>query len=414
MRRVVITGVGVVSPLGAGADVNWQNLIHGKSGIKKISHFDSTGLPVQIAGEVPMGTQAGQLNLEEVASIKEQRHYDRAALFGLAAAKQAIEDSGYLPEAEKEKNAYGVYFGSGQGGVGCFCDGVLTVKEKGPSRLSPFFIPSIMINQIAGLISIKFGLQGPNQAGSTACATGTHAVGDAMRLIQEGYADVMLAGSSEAPLVYTALAGFGQLRALSTKNDTPEKASRPWDKNRDGFVMGEGAGALVLEEYKHAIKRGAKIYAEVVGYGLSGDAHHITAPGGTGAERAMKMALKKAHLKPKDIDYINAHGTSTPTGDIVELRAVKKVFQNCPVALSSTKSMTGHLLGAAGSVEAVYCVLALQHNMMPPTINLDTPEEEAQGVNLVPHQAQSKELHYVLSNSFGFAGTNACLIFKKV
>lgn len=414
MRRVVITGLGVVSPLGSGVQTNWDKLISGVSGISKITRFDTNGLSVQIAGQIPEGTEKGQLNLDEIASIKEQRHYDKAALYGLAAAKQAIEDSGYTPQTEKEKNAYGVYFGSGQGGQESFCEGVLTTKEKGPARISPFFIPSIMINQIAGLISIKFGLQGPNQAVSTACATGTHAIGDAMRLIKEGYADVMLAGSSEAPLSYTSMAGFAQLRALSTRNEDPTKASRPWDKNRDGFVMGEGAGALVLEEYNHAIKRGAKIYAEVVGYGLSGDAHHITAPGGTGAERAMQMALKKAHLKPQEIDYINAHGTSTPTGDTVELQAVKKVFKDCNITMSSTKSMTGHLLGAAGSVEAVYCTLTLQHNTLPPTINLEQPEDEAQGINLVPNKAQSKKLTYVLSNSFGFGGTNACLILKKV
>ncbi len=413
MRRVVITGMGCVSPLGAGVRANLLALKEGHSGIKRATRFDSENLSVQIAGEIPLGKNAGELDFDTVASVKDQRHYDRVALYAFAAAQEAMQDCAFIPQTDTEKNSFGVYFGSGQGGAQSFCDGILTVRDKGPTRVSPFFVPSIMINQAAGLLSIKYGLQGPNIAVSTACATGTHAIGEALRIIQDGYADMMLAGSAEAPLVRPAVAGFAQLRALSTRNDFPEKASRPWDKNRDGFVMAEGAGALVLEEYEHARARGAKIYAEIAGYGMTGDAYHITAPGGTGALRAMKMALKSANLLPSDVDYINAHGTSTPTGDLMELRAIKELF-GTSVALSSTKSLTGHMLGAAGSVEAVFSILALQNNFLPPTINLDEPEQEAQGMNLVPNTAQEKEVNVVLSNSFGFGGTNACLLFKKV
>ena len=413
MRRIVVTGLGVVSPLGAGVKANWDALSNGRSGIGTIARFDSTPLPVHIDGEIPEGTEPGQLDLNQVASPKEQRHFDRVNLLGLAAADEAMRDCGYKPETEEEKAAFGVIFGSGQGGAESFRTGA-RLSEQDTMRISPFFIPSILINQTAGMISVRYGLAGPNQACSTACATGTHAVGDAMRLIKEGYADVMLAGSSEASLLLQCLAGFAQLRALSTHNDEPEKASRPWDKARDGFVMGEGAGALILEEYEHAKARGAKIYGEIVGYGLSGDAYHITAPGGTGAERAMNMALARAEMNADEVDYINAHGTSTPLGDLTEFRAVKQVFGDSPVAMSSTKSMTGHLLGGAGSVEAVFSLLAMQYNVMPPTINLDDPEEETKGFNFVPHTAQEKALQVVMSNSFGFGGTNACLIFKKV
>ena len=413
MRRVVVTGLGVVSPLGAGVKANWEALSNGRSGIGKIARFDSSFIPVHIDAEIPEGTKEGQLDLNKVATPKEQRHFDRVNLLGLAAADEAMADCGYKPETEKQKAAFGVMFGSGQGGAESFRTGCQLPNEN-VMRISPFFIPSILINQTAGMISVRYGLEGPNQACSTACATGNHAIGDAFRLIQENYADVMLAGSSEAALLLECLAGFAQLRALSTRNDEPEKASRPWDKARDGFVMGEGAGALVLEEYEHAKARGAKIYGEIVGYGLSGDAYHITAPGGTGAERAMQMALTRAKLNPEEVDYINAHGTSTPLGDLTELRAVKQVFGKGAVAMSSTKSMTGHLLGGAASVEAVFSLLALQNNVMPPTLNLDEPEEEAEEVNLVPYTAQEKPLNVVLSNAFGFGGTNACLIFKKV
>ena len=414
MRRVVVTGLGIVSPLGSGLKVNLDAISNGRSGIRTIARFDSSSIPVHIDAEVPEGSESGRLDLNQVASVKEQRHFDRVNLLGLAAADQAMADCGYKPETEEEKAMFGVVFGSGQGGAESFRDGCYTARDQGAMKISPFFIPSILINQTAGMISIRYGLAGPNQACSTACATGNHAIGDAFRLIQEGYADAMLAGSSEAALLLECLAGFAQLRALSTHNDEPEKASRPWDKGRDGFVMGEGSGALVLEEYEHAKARGAKIYGEIVGYGLSGDAYHITAPGGTGAERAMRMALKRAQMNPEDVDYINAHGTSTPTGDLMEFRAVKQVFGMENIAMSSTKSMTGHLLGGAGSVEAVFSLLALNNNVMPPTLNLDDPEEETKGFNLVPHIAQEKNLNAVLSNSFGFGGTNACLIFKKV
>ena len=413
MRRVVVTGLGVVSPLGSGTVSNWDALSNGRSGVHTIQRFDPSSIPVHIDAEIPEGTESGQLDLNQVASPKEQRHFDRVTLLGLVAADEAMRDCGYKPETEEEKAAFGVVFGSGQGGAESFRAGC-RIPEQTIMRISPFFIPSILINQTAGMISIRYGLAGPNQACSTACATGNHAVGDAYRLICEGYADAMLAGSAEASLLLECLAGFAQLRALSTHNDAPEKASRPWDKARDGFVMGEGAGALVLEEYEHAKARGAKIYGEVVGYGLSGDAHHITAPGGTGAERAIRMALKRAQMNPEDVDYINAHGTSTPTGDMTEFLAVKQVFGMDKIAMSSTKSMTGHLLGGAGSVEAVFSLLALNNNVMPPTINLDNPEEETIGFNLVPHTAQEKSLRTVMSNSFGFGGTNACLIFKKV
>ena len=413
MRRVVVTGIGCVSPLGAGVQANFTALKDGRSGVGAITRCDSADLSVRIAGEIPLGKQVGQLDLDTVASVKDQRHYDRTALFAFAAAQEAMQDCGYLPQTEEEKNRFGVYFGSGQGGAQNFEDGILTTKEKGPTRISPFFIPAVMINQAAGLLSIKYGLQGPNIAVSTACATGTHAIGEAMRLIQDDYVDVMLAGSSEAPIIRAAMAGFAQLRALSTRNDEPEKASRPWDKDRNGFVIAEGAGALILEEYEHAKARGAKIYAEIADYGISGDAYHITAPGGTGALRAMQMALKNANLSPSNVDYINAHGTSTHAGDLMELRAIKELF-GTSVAVSSTKSMTGHMLGAAGSVEAVFSIIAMQHNFLPPTINLDNPEDEAQGMNLVANRAQDKEIKVVLSNSFGFGGTNACLLFKKV
>ncbi len=414
MRRVVVTGLGVVSPLGSGVRANWDALSNGRSGVRTIARFDPAAIPVHIDGEIPEGVEPGQLDLNSVASPKEQRHFDRVALLGLAASDEAMKDCGYKPETEEEKASFGVVFGSGQGGATSFRDGCYTMEASGPMRVSPFFIPSILINQTAGLISIRHGLEGPNQACSTACATGNHAIGDAMRLIREGYADMMLAGSAEAPLLLECLAGFAQLRALSTHNDEPGKASRPWDKARDGFVMGEGAGAVILEEYEHAKKRGAKIYGEIVGYGLSGDAHHITAPGGTGAERAIKMALDRAEMNPDEVDYINAHGTSTPQGDLTEFRAVKQIFGMENIAMSSTKSMTGHLLGAAGSVEAVFSLLSMQNNVMPPTLNLDNPEEETKGFNLVPHVAQEKNIGVVLSNSFGFGGTNACLIFKKV
>ena len=414
MRRVVITGLGVVSPLGCGVDVNWQALMAGRSGITSVDVLDGYEAPVKIAGRIPRGKEVGQLDIDAVLSLKEQRHTDNSVIYGVAAAMEAMTMAGFSVDNIPNKDRFGVVFGCGQGGLNHFYAGVKTCLEQGPNRISPFFMPAIIINQTAGFLSIKYGLEGPNLAVSTACATGTHAIGEAYQYILSGYADCMLTGSTEAPMNVLAFAGFNQMRALSHREDAPSQASRPWDKNRDGFVMAEGAGALVLEEYESAKARGAKIYAEIVGYGMSADAHHITAPGGTGAIRAMQMALQRAGLQPSDIDYINAHGTSTPLGDMVEFNAVKELFGVNGPAMSSTKSMTGHMLGGAGSAEAVYSVLALQHDMMPPTINLEEPEPETRGFNLVANKAQSKSLKTVLSNSFGFGGTNACLIFKKV
>ncbi len=415
MRRVVVTGLGVLSPLGYGVKANWYALASGQSGLSKITTFDTTDFTSRVAGYIPKGTGEGQFNPDEVLSPKEQRHVDPFILYGMAAGSQAMQDANWLPESEEEKNRAGVYFGSGVGGLQGIVDGGYLIQKSGPRRMSPFTIPSILINLIGGHLSIKYGLQGPNIACATACATGAHAIGEATRLIREGRADVMLAGSSESAICPVGIAGFAQMRALSTHfNETPQKASRPWDKTRDGFVMAEGAGALLLEEYEHAKARGAKIYGEVIGYGITADAHHFTAPGGTGAKRAIEQALNEAGISPDQVDYINAHGTSTPMGDMVEFKAVKEIFGDTKVAMSSTKSMTGHMLGAAGSVEAVYTLLAMQNNLMPPTINLDNPEEETQGFNLVPNKAQEKRIDIALSNSFGFGGTNATLLFKKV
>jgi len=414
MKRVVITGLGVVSPLGRGLKTNWDALKSGQSGIVPISEINGYPLPIKMGGRIPRGQKEGELDINSVLSVKEQRHYDNSVLYGVAAAMDAMKDAGFSEKQIENKEKFGVVFGCGQGGLTKFFDGVKVYLEQGADRVSPFFMPSIIINQTAGFLSIKYGLEGPNLAVSTACATGTHAIGEAYQYIQSGYAECMLVGSTEAPLNALAVAGFAQMRALSQKVATPEQASRPWDKNRDGFVMAEGSGALVLEEYEFAKARGAKIYAEIVGYGISADAYHITAPGGTGAIRAMQMALNQANLKPSDVDYINAHGTSTPSGDMVEFAAVKQLFGLNGPAMSSTKSMTGHMLGGAGSAEAVFSVLSLINNIMPPTINLENPEDETAGFNLVPNKAQEKQLNVVLSNSFGFGGTNACLILKKV
>ena len=415
MRRVVVTGLGVLSPLGCGVKANWYALTKGQSGLSKINTFDTHDFVSQVAGYIPKGTAEGKFNPDDFMSPKEQRHVDPFILYGMAAGQMAIQDANWLPESEEEKNKAGVYFGSGVGGLQGIVNNGKVVEISGPKRMSPFAIPSILVNLIGGHLSIKYGFQGPNIACATACATGAHAIGEATRLIRDNRADVMLVGSSEAAICSVGIAGFSQMRALSTHfNETPEKASRPWDKARDGFVMAEGAGALVLEEYEHAKARGAKIYGEIVGYGLTADAHHFTAPGGTGAKRAILEALKEAQITPNQVDYINAHGTSTPMGDMVEFKAVKEIFGDTNVAMSSTKSMTGHMLGAAGSVEAIYTLLAMQNNLMPPTINLDTPEEETSGFNLVPYTAQEKRINIALSNSFGFGGTNAALLFKKV
>ena len=418
MRRVVVTGLGLVSPLANGAEQSWKRLIAGESGLGTIERIDVSDLPAKIAGEVPYGEGDGLFNPDDWMSPKDRRKVGDFILYGMAAATQAVEDSGWKPETEEEKCRTGVLIGSGIGGLGTIEETAITLHEKGPRRVSPFFIPASLINLASGQVSIKFGFKGPNHAVVTACSTGAHAIGDAARIIQYGDADVMVAGGAEAAICRLGMAGFASARALSTSyNDTPTEGSRPWDKGRDGFVMGEGAGIVILEEYEHAKARGAKIYAEVVGYGLSGDAHHITAPAsdGDGGYRAMEMALKRANMKPEDIDYINAHGTSTPLGDEIELGAVKRLFGDhaYKLSMSSTKSSIGHLLGAAGSVEAIFGILALRDQIVPPTLNLNDPSDGCD-IDLVPLKAKKREVKAVLSNSFGFGGTNASLILKAV
>lgn len=414
-RRVVITGMGMLTPLGRGLKTNWSKITAGVSGISQIKYFDTENFVAKVAGQIPVGDGEGAFQPDSVLTPKEQRHVDPFILYGLAAATDAMEDAGYVPQTEAEMERAGVLIGSGIGGLQAIEAGSILVHEQGPRRLSPFFIPSALINLISGQVSIKYNLKGPNHAVVTACATGTHAIGDAVRIIKNNEADVMVAGGAEAAICPIGIAGFSQAKALSTHyNDHPTEASRPWDKNRDGFVMGEGSGVVVLEEYEHAKARGAKIYAEVVGYAMTGDAHHITAPGGNGGLRAMKLALKNAGLNPEDVDYINAHGTSTPLGDMVEFNAVKEIFGNTKVSMSSTKSCIGHLLGAAGAVESIYSVLAIQNGVLPPTINLHDPEEGTEGFDLVPNTAKEKTVNVALSNSFGFGGTNGTLIFKKV
>ncbi|MET4700937.1 3-oxoacyl-[acyl-carrier-protein] synthase II [Constrictibacter sp. MBR-5] len=416
MRRVVVTGMGVVSPLGCGADACWNRLVEGESGITAIQSFDVSDLPAKIAGQVPRGeTAEGRWNPDDWMEPREQRKVDRFIVYGVGAAAMAIEDSGWKPTDEESCERTGVMIGSGIGGLQAIEEAAVLLKDRGPRRISPFFIPSALINLASGHVSIKHGFKGPNHSVVTACATGAHAIGDAARLIAFDDADVMVAGGAEAAVCRLGIAGFSASRALSTHfNDTPERASRPWDRERDGFVMGEGAGIVVLEEYEHAKKRGAKIYAEVVGYGMSGDAHHITAPAedGSGGFRAMRMALKRAGLNPEDIDYVNAHGTSTPLGDEIELGAVKRLFGDhaYKISMSSTKSAVGHLLGAAGSVEAIFSILAMRDGVVPPTLNLDNPSEGCD-IDLVPKQAKQRKVRHALSNSFGFGGTNASLIF---
>ena len=414
-RRVVITGIGLLTPLGRGIEANWQNLIAGVSGISQIKSFDTTDYPAKIAGHIPTGDELGAFHIDDVFSLKEQRRNDPFILYGLSAAMDAIADSGYTPQNELEAERSGVIIGSGIGGLQSIENGTKLIAEQGPHRLSPFFIPSALINLVGGQLAIKYNFKGPNTTISTACTTGTHAIGEAARLVRSGEVDVMIAGGTEAAISPCGVAGFCQARALSTKyNDTPEKASRPWDKDRDGFVMGEGAGIVVLEEYEHAKARGAKIYAEVIGYAATCDAYHITAPGGNGGLRAMKIALKNAGINPEEVDYINAHGTSTPAGDMVEFSAVKELFGNTKVSMSSTKSCTGHLLGAAGAIEAIYSALTIQNGVLPPTINLENPEEDTIGFDLVPNTAKEKEVRIALSNSFGFGGTNGSIILRKV
>jgi 3-oxoacyl-[acyl-carrier-protein] synthase II len=389
------------------------------SGVRGIQSFDVSDITAKIAGQVPLGeTKTGGFNPDDYMSPAERRKIDPFIVFAIAAAQQAVEDSGWKPDSDEERERTGVMIGSGIGGLQTIYEGSLTVHERGPRRLSPFFIPAALINLASGQVSIRYGFKGPNHSVVTACSTGAHAIGDASRLIVLDDADVMVAGGAEAAVCRLGVAGFAAARALSTKyNDTPEKASRPWDEGRDGFVMGEGAGVVVLEELEHAKRRGATIYAEVIGYGMSGDAHHVTAPAedGDGAFRAMAAAMKRANLNPEDIDYINAHGTSTPLGDLIELGAVKRLFGNhtAKLSMSSTKSAIGHLLGAAGATEAIYSILAIRDKVVPPTLNLDNPAAECNGIDLVPHTAKERPVRAALSNSFGFGGTNASLVLAQ-
>jgi len=418
MKRVVVTGMGLVTPLGIGTENIWRKLTAGESGIRGIQSFDVSDLPAKIAGQVPRGeTASGLFNADDWVPPKDQRKMDEFIVFAMAAAEQAVTDSGWKPDNDEDRERTGVMIGSGIGGLPGITDGAITLHERGPRRLSPFFIPSNLINLASGHVSIRYGFSGPNHAVVTACSTGAHAIGDAARLIMWDDADVMVCGGAEAAICRLGIAGFAAARALSTAfNDEPSRASRPWDQKRDGFVMGEGAGIVVLEELGHARKRGAKIYAEVVGYGMSGDAHHITAPAadGNGAFRAMRNALKRAELAPDRIDYINAHGTSTPLGDEIELGAVKRLFGDhaYKVSMSSTKSAIGHLLGAAGSVEAIFSILAMRDSVVPPTLNLEDPSAGCD-IDLVPLKAKERPVRYALSNSFGFGGTNASLIFGR-
>jgi len=425
MRRVVVTGLGLVTPLGWGVEATWKGILAGRSGAGRITAFDPTDYACQVACEVPRvdgrggggPNVAGSFDPDQVMSAKEQRRVDDFILYAMAAADEAVRDSGWAPEGEEDRDRTGVNIGSGIGGLSTIADTAVELHEKGPRRVSPFFIPSALINLASGQVSIRHHFKGPNHSVVTACATGAHAVGDAMRLIQHGDADVMVAGGAEAAVCKIGIAGFIACRAMSTHfNDTPERASRPYDRDRDGFVMGEGAGVLVLEELEHARIRGAKIYAEVIGYGLAGDAYHITAPAedGDGGFRAMRAAIAQAGVEPADIDYINAHGTSTPLGDEIELGAVERLFGQAAgkTSMSSTKSAIGHLLGAAGAVEAAFSVLALRDQIAPPTINLDNPSVDSP-IDLVPNRAKPMKIDVALSNSFGFGGTNASVVFRQ-
>jgi 3-oxoacyl-[acyl-carrier-protein] synthase II len=419
MRRVVVTGLGLVTPLGGDVETTWANLLAGKSGAGKITHFDASDQKCHIACEVKPAEHEYGFDPNKRVDHKVQRQVDPFIIFGIDAAGQAIEDAGLLDMPEAMRLRAGCSIGSGIGGLPGIEKESLVLAEKGPSRVSPHFVHGRLINLISGQVSIKYGLMGPNHAVVTACSTGAHSIGDAARMIKDDDADIMLAGGAEATICPIGIAGFAQARALSTNfNDQPEKASRPYDRDRDGFVMGEGAGVLVLEEYEHAKRRGAKIYAEVVGYGLSGDAYHVTAPHpeGSGAYRSMEMAMRKSGLDLADIDYVNAHGTSTPLGDELELGAVRRLFGNhiATMSMSSTKSAIGHLLGGAGAVESIFCILAMRDQIVPPTLNLDNPSEGTAGVDLVPHVAKKREVKAVLNNSFGFGGTNASLVMKAM
>jgi len=418
MRRVVVTGLGLVTPLGGDVETTWQNLISGKSGIGRITRFDTSDQKAKIAGEVKPKEHPFGFDPDKRVDHKIQRQVDPFIVYAIDAAGQALEDAGLSEMDDDLKERTGVSIGSGIGGLPGIESESLVLAEKGPGRVSPHFVHGRLINLTSGQVSIKYGLMGPNHSVVTACSTGAHSIGDAARMIKDGDADVMLAGGAESTINPLGVAGFAQARALNTAfNDRPEQASRPYDKGREGFVMGEGAGVVVLEEYEHAKARGAKIYAEVVGYGLSGDAYHVTAPHpeGRGAELAMKMALKKAGLKPEDIDYVNAHGTST-MADTIELAAVKRVLGNDlgGASMSSTKSAIGHLLGGAGAVETIFCILAIRDQIVPPTLNLDDPDEGTEGVDLVPHKAKKRPVRAALNNSFGFGGTNASVIVKAV
>ncbi len=425
MRRVVITGIGLITPLAANAPATWERLVAGKSGANKVDHVKVDDLPCRIACVVPRvdgrGGGAGDphaFDPDMVLSAKEQRRIEDFILYAIAASDEAVADSGWKPESDEDRNRTGVLIGSGIGGIEAIRNTALQLERDGPRKISPFFIPSALINLASGQVSIRHGFRGPNHAVVTACATGAHAIGDASRLIMYGDADVMVAGGAEATVGRLAMAGFCALRAMSTGyNETPEKASRPYDKDRDGFVMGEGAGCVMLEEYEHAKARGAKIYAEVKGYGLSGDAYHITAPAddGDGGFRAMSAALKNAGMTPGDIDYLNTHGTSTPLGDEIELKAIERLFGNsaAELSVSSTKSAIGHLLGAAGAVEAIFCALAIRDGVIPPTLNLENPSVET-AIDLTPNTAKKKAVRAVMSNSFGFGGTNAAVILTAV
>jgi 3-oxoacyl-[acyl-carrier-protein] synthase II len=419
MKRVVVTGMGMVTPLACGVEPSWQRLVKGESGVRRNEKFDVSDLPCKIASTVPRGDGSDDsFNPDHWMEPKEQRKVDDFILFAMCAARQALNDAGWHPQRYDDQIATGVTIGSGIGGIEGIAAGSLVLAERGPRRISPFFIPGRLINLASGYVSIEFGLKGPNHAVVTACSTGAHAIGDAGRMIALGDADVMVAGGTESPLSRLSMVGFVACKALSTHfNDTPARASRPYDRDRDGFVMGEGAGVVVLEEYEHAKRRGAKIYAELIGYGMSGDAYHITAPApdGDGALRCMNAAIRRAGISPAEIDYINAHGTSTPLGDEIELGAVQRLVGNAAgrISMSSTKSSVGHLLGAAGAVEAIFSILAMRDRLAPPTINLDNPSVETP-IDLVPHRARERDIDTVLSNSFGFGGTNASLVFRRL
>ncbi len=421
MKRVAVTGIGLVTPLAVGTEANWRRLTAGESGLGPMTGFDTDDLPCRVAGHVPGPDAPDGLDPDAVMLPRERRRIDQFILYAMAAADEAVRDSGWTPDedATEARNRTGVMIGSGIGGLRSIYEAAVMLQEKGPRRITPFFIPSSLINLAAGQVSIRYGFRGPNHSVVTACATGVHAIGDAARLVRDGRADVMVAGGAEASVCRLGIAGFAAMRALSTNfNDEPERASRPWDEARDGFVMGEGAGVVVLEELEHARARGARIYGEIKGYGLSGDAHHISAPApdGDGGYRSMRASLDDAGMAPTDIDYVNAHGTSTPLGDEIELIAIRRLFGDYAeqVSISSTKSSIGHLLGAAGAVEAVYALLTVVHGIVPPTLNLENPCAGSEGLDLVPHQARQRDVRAALSNSFGFGGTNASLVVGRV